>query len=357
MEISTDFLIIAILIQLIIIAILIILVFFKLNKFSLSSSSSSSHSSDPPPPPPLLPASLPIDLESDKKIDKKLADMQIKLDEISTELSITKKDQNKAIANLATLLADTVNTATATAATIAASATAPIISSELFDRYSDTDSMTKSEFLELDLDSSSPSPSSPPPVNESSTESKIIDYDHTSVIDLENSNAPEDDAAASASAPSIISASTAISPPHLNLNSNIHQSVNDDDGINKNMRFSKSYQNPNQYTNDQLNHHHHFNNSQHISGNMIKGQKTEDEHKEEINLRTQNVNENQNRDNKLAGLPLSNEKISNPEIDGIDKEILSALQRLGEVDYTNSNSNNNNELASKKNDRLNDSHT
>jgi len=350
MEISTDFLIIAVLVQLLIIAILIILIFFKLNKFSRSSSSS--HSSDPPPPPALLPPSLPVDMELDKRIDKKLADMQIKLDEISTELSITKKDQNKAIANLATLLADTVNTATATATTIAVSATAPIISSELFERYSDTDSMTKSEFLELDLDSSSPSsPSSPSPVNESSTESKNIDYDHISVIDLENSNAPDD--AASADAPSIVSTSTAISPPHLNLNSHIHQSVNDD-GVNKNMRFSKSYQNPNQYTNDQLNHHH-FNNSQHISGNMIKDQKTKDERKEEINFRTQNENQNQNPNNKLEGLPLSNEKISNPEIDGIDKEILSALHRLGEVDYTNSN--NNNGLASKKNDRLNDSHT
>lgn len=325
-EISTDFLIIAVLMQIAIITILILLILFRLKKFSHSPSSSSSA--------PPLPLPLPVDLDLNKKIEKTLTDIQIKLDEISAELSTTKKEQNKAIANLATLVADTVNTATGTAATVAASATAPIISSELFDRYSDTHS-PKSEFLELDLDSSSSA-------NESSNESKIKDSNHYTVINLEDSNHPTD-------ASSIKSASTAISSTHLTSSGHMEQSVKDD--IHKNIRFSEYYQNPKQYTNYQLNH---SNNSQHVSGNMIKGQKDQEGRKEENNnFRTQN--ENQNPSNKLEGLHLSNEKISNPELDKIDEEILSALQRLGEVDHANSN--NNKELVSKEDERLNDTNT
>jgi hypothetical protein len=52
------------------------------------------------------------------------------------------------------------------------------------------------------------------------------------------------------------------------------------------------------------------------------------EKKEEVDF-TQNQNDNEIKDLEIEKLPLANEKNSNPELDKIDEEILTALQRLG----------------------------
>ncbi|HSA74857.1 MAG TPA: hypothetical protein VLE21_01575, partial [Candidatus Nitrosocosmicus sp.] len=68
-----------------------------------------------------------------------------------------------------------------------------------------------------------------------------------------------------------------------------------------------------------------------IKENDVNGGRGEDqvEEKEEEEDFSQNQKYNEIKDLEIEKLPLASEKNSNPELDKIDEEILTALQRLG----------------------------
>ncbi len=313
-----------------IIAILIFTIFFKLNRFLHSTASSSSSSSSSVPSLPSLPLTSQNDIELDKKIEKKITDIQIKLDEISAELSATKKNQKEDVANLASVVADNVTAATTAAATVAVSVTAPIISSGLFDRYSDT-STPKAEFLELDLNSMSDVQAHKKP--------EILNPELRGIVDLKKSNA----VSSSSSSSSITSTLAQTSDSNLTLND--HTSHSDKtNNLYQNFHSTSENKSQNRNFNYPLTY---FNNPQNKTDKEQRNYEHDKDYKE---IEFPADKEDLNLNNKLSS---SNEKNSNPEIDRIDKEILGALQRLGGVDYTNSNDNNNNDSNPDKNDKLN----
>ncbi|HEU5119759.1 MAG TPA: hypothetical protein VFT71_02125 [Candidatus Nitrosocosmicus sp.] len=335
-----------------IIAVLIYTVFFKLNKINLGSLSSSTTKNT----------------ELDKKVEQKLMGMQIKLNEILTEISSATKEQKESISNMATAVkasvdavasvaaasTSTANTsATTSAATtaipyarrvstftltepfaspifttpnITASETASSISinnptrfmSGLFDR-SDDGYTRKSEFLDIDLDSDSSDPSNG---DSYSLGSKLQNQDD--LVDTQVIHGTTD-------AQSDISDPTALSGSNVcrfSTNSRHHYYPVAHDYLNyqrQDTDFAPSESSSSQF-------HDGDGTIRRIKENDIKGGRGEDqvEEKEEKEKDlSHDQNNNEIKEIEIEKLPLSSEKNSNPELDKIDEEILTALQRLG----------------------------
>ena len=352
-ELSTDILIIAIFVQMAIIAILIFTVFFKLNKINLASSSLSNTKNT----------------ELDNKVEKKLTGMQIRLNEILTEISSATKEQKESISKITTMVEATANTVASVAAAstitantpattspattaipyarrvsslrltqpftfpifttpnITASVNASAIStnnhtrfiSELFDRSDDVHSR-KSEFLDKDLDSDSSDPSNG---GSDSMGLKLQNQDvlvDTQVIHATTdpqSDIPDPTASSDSNSYRVINTNSRhhyYPLVHNYLNNNQHQDTD----------FAPSESNSSQF-------HDEDRTILRIKENDIKGGRGKDEveEKEEEEDLSQNQNNNEIKDLEIEKLPLASEKNSNPELDKIDEEILTALQRLG----------------------------
>jgi len=353
-EISSDILIIAILVQMAIIAILIFTIITKLNRNNPAFASSTKNT------------------ELDKKVDKKLTGMQIGLSQILTEISFATKEQKESISKLATLVAAAVadpsadvedealkseattdvsatpnafpitkdisyltkmepfasaTNATSTPMTSAISAKPSTFESELFDR-SDDSPIPKSEFLEIDLDHDSMDDPNKDPGSLDSELKKESD------VVKKSTYGPTDTKASIKSSDS-------------NLH---HHLIGPPD--------SRNYFHP--QTHNHLSRRQHYDNGISSSSSlgenvneMIHGLKENDIN---ANYKGDNLPQHQNYqetgDSYSEKSDLSPEKNSNPELDKIDKEILNALQRLGGMDNSDDNKNNKNDLGSNNKEKL-----
>lgn len=363
-EISSDILIIAIFVQMVIIAILIFTILTKLNRINPASASSSFKNT-----------------ELDKKVDKKLTGMQIRLNEILSEISSATKEQKESISSLAATVtsaaaaaaaatnpsADEARTYDATACVLTTSnifppntqnissltkmnqfasnanvdsAAATIDSTisinpskfatELFDR-SDDSSASKSEFLEIDIDHvqmKNPSKESDPRVSELQNAPEVV---HTAT------NTHSD------------------SIPGSIITSDCGSSQRDSVGP----AGSRHYYHHHPQT------HNHFNRRQYYDSVLPESSSLGNNADEMINgLRengdtssnnedntSQNQEFNNREDSDSEKLNISGEKNSNPELDKIDKEILIALQRLGGMS-TSDNPENRNDSSSSNRDKM-----
>lgn len=338
-ESYSDILIIAIFVQMAIIAVLIFTIFFRINR--------AYHT----------PASTPKYTELDKKVDKKLTGIQIRLGEILTEVSIATQEQKESISKIAAIVASDVNdrksettgslTTTsnrfpitndisflakmerfAPSSTNVNNATAPTIHtnpsrfvSELFDS-SDDSPIPKSEFLEIDLDHDSmvDDPNKEPDTLGSGLK-KASDVVHTPM------NGLPDDAPASIKSSDFASRHNPIA--HPSSRHYFHpQSPN----------HLKRRLQPFDYA---------------LTESSIVG-----EYADEMmpGLKENDIAQNQNyqkiEDSGSEKLDVSTEKNSNPELDKIDKEILTALKRLGGMDSSNENDNKENDSGSSKKEEI-----
>ena len=346
------------------IAILIFTVFFKLNKINLTSPSSSS---------------TPNNTELDKKVEKKLTGMQIRLNEILTEISSATKEQKESISNMAitvkaaadavasvaessTANADTTSTITA-ASTIAIPSTISISSptltepfaspvfitpniiasrtysaiftnnqtrliSGIFDRPDDGHSH-KSKFLDIDLDNDTLNTSNGESDSFVSKRQNQDDTVDTTVIHA-ITDAPSDmpDTVASSGPNSYRSINThsrhhyyALAPNYLN-----NQRQDTDFAPSKSSSSSPF--------------HDVEGTIRRIIDNNVNGDRAKDEVEEkEKETLFQDQNNNEVKDLEIKKLPSVSEKNSNPELDKIDKEILTALQRLGGIDESDDKDN------------------
>jgi hypothetical protein len=341
-EISSDILIIAIFVQMAIITILIFTILTKLYKSNPDSTSASSKNT-----------------ELDKKVDKKLTGMQIRLSEILSEISSATREQKESISNLAAAVAvapaapvvapaatdPTVGEACTTDATAGVSTsvnTFPItenissltrmnqfatsdnanaainsaisakpstFASELFDR-SDDFPVSKSEFLDIDLDHGS--------TGNHNKEPDTLDSELHKV-------------------PKVVHASTHTSPDTSDTSEAIKSSDSSSHHHPISPADSRHYYHPQS--------HNHYNRRQYYDGlssessnlgknidDIFRGSgKNDNNGNEEDNLsQRQDFNKKGDPDPKKLIIP--GEKNSNPELDKIDKEILIALQRLGGMD-------------------------
>lgn len=359
-EISSDILIIAIFVQMAIIAILIFTILTKLNRINPASAPSSSKNT-----------------ELDKKVDKKLTGMQIRLSEILSEISSATREQKESISSLAATVTSAppavptnpsafeyrtseatsglsttattfpldaknissftnmepiasgadVNAATTIDSTISANPSK--FATELFDR-SDDSSASKSEFLEIDIDHGpmkNTGKESDPRVSELQKVPKVVHattYTHSDSI------------------PGSIIASDS--------GSSHRDSIDPADS-------RHHYHHPQT--------HNHFNRRQYYDSVLSESSSLGNSADEMINgLRengdtcsnnedntSQNQEFNNREDSDSEKLNISDEKNSNPELDKIDKEILITLQRLGGMD-TSDNPENRNDSRSSHRDKM-----
>jgi hypothetical protein len=297
--------------------------------------------------------------------------MQIKLNEILTEISSATKEQKESISKMVTSVkvsGDTVtsapaantNTATTFSTTSAATTTAipyvrrvssltltepfvfPIFStpkiiasataspistnnptrfiSGLFDR-SDDRHTRKSKFLEMDLDSDSSGPSKG---DSNCLGSELQNQDDT--LDTNVIRAVTD---APSDIPDPIVSPVSNSFRSINTNSRHHYHPLAHNYLNKQFQgtdFAPSESNSSQF-------HDGDETIRRIKENDFKGgrgeDKVEEKNEEEEEDLSQNQEYNEIKNLEIERLPLASEKNSNPEIEKIDGEILTALQRLG----------------------------
>jgi hypothetical protein len=362
-ELSSDILLVAVFIQMAIIAILIFTVFFKLNKINLTFFSSSTAKNT----------------ELDQKVEKKLTGMQIRLNDILTEISSATKEQNESISKMATRVeaaADdiaslasanttTANKSTTTTTTAAATTAIPSVTrisslkltdqfaspylttpnvnasaaastnftnnptrfiSGLFDRSDEGHKYKhKSEFLDIDLGSDSSDPSNGDP---DSLGSKLQNQD-----DLVDTHVIHTTTEAQSDIPDLFASSNSKIHRFINTNSShcyhplSHNYLNDNNQIQDNdfAPSESSSSNSQFHVGDET--------IQRIKENDVnrdigEDQVEEKEGKEQEDF-SQNQNDNEIKNLRIEKLPLPSQKNSNPELDKIDEEILSALQRLG----------------------------
>ncbi len=352
-EISSDILIIAIFVQMAIIAILIFTIITKLNRNNPASTSATKNT------------------ELDKKVDKKLTGMQIRLSEILTEVSLATKEQKDSISKVSAMVAAAVAGSSAADAevrkpetTVSVSTTANILPitksisfltkmepfefatkananaaalasaitakpstfvSDLFDR-SDDSPIPKSEFLEIDPDLDSVGDPSKVPDTLSSELTKVSDIVHTSTHELP-----------------VTPASIKSSDSNLNYSPIV-------------LPESRHYFHPQTHNHINRPKHHDEESSESSSlgeniDYMIHGLNGNKIDKADNKTQTQNYQEVE-KETFSEKLDLSTEKNSNPELEKIDKEILTALQRLGGMDNSDDNDDNNNNLGSHDREKI-----
>jgi hypothetical protein len=348
-EISSDILIIAILVQMAIIAILIFTIITKLNKNNPAFTSATKNT------------------ELDKKVDKKLTGMQIRLSEILTEVSLATKEQKESISKVSAIVAAAVasspaanaevrkpettagvstttnilpitkdissltkmepfafaTNANASAAALASAITAKpsTFVSDLFDR-SDNSPIPKSEFLEIDSDHDSVGDPSKVPDTLSSEITKVSEVVHTSTYGLPYTPATIKSSDSNSNNPPIV------------------------------LPESRHYFHPQTHNNiNRLQHHGEVSSESSSLGenvdDMIRDAKGNNGNNNKGDNSTQNQNYQEVEEETYSEkLDLSTEKNSNPELEKIDKEILTALQRLGGIDNSDANDDKDNDLGS-----------
>lgn len=353
-EISSDILIIAIFVQMAIIVILIFTIITKLNRNNPASASATKNT------------------ELDKKVDKKLTGMQIRLSEILTEVSLATKEQKESISKVSAIVTAAVagsaaadagvhkpettvgisttanilpiskgisfltkmepfafaTNANANAAALASAITAKSSTfvTELFDR-SDDSPIPKSEFLEIDSDHDSVDHPSKVPDTLSSEITKVSDVVHTSPYELPYT-------------PASIKSSDSNSNHHPvdlpesrhyfhpQTHNNINRLQHRDEVSSETSRLDENA--------DDIN--------RGVNGNEIN-----DNNQGDTGSQTQNYKDIEKAYSEK--LDRSTEKNTNPELEKIDKEILTALQRLGGIDNSDDNDDNNNDLGSHNKER------
>ena len=339
-----------------IIAILIFVIFFKLNKSNFTYSTSST----------------PRNTELDKNVEKKLTGIQIRLNEVMTEISTTTKEQKESLSKVATTVAAaadsiasgaTANALTPSTSSLNAEATTVIpaaisntslISTEPFastvfatpsiyasvnassaiytnptrfisQLFSRTDKVhiIRPEFLDIDLDNDHSDKSNS---NSDSLGLKLQNHDYKDDTHVINSITAD--------------ASSGISEPTASSNSNSYH-------------FSSSSSSPNNSRRPYhpLNHNY-LDQRQDIDftfsepGSRIddvdriiqKNKENKDDSSSDRGEKKLFQNQSDNEKDFENIIPSStNEKNSNPELDKIDEEILTALQRLGGIDDPNDN--------------------
>ena len=326
-----------------IIAILIFIIFFKIKWINSTSTSVSKNT------------------ELDKKVDNKLTGLQVSLSEILREISSATKEQKESISKVASIVAaaaaaaagpTTITTVTApsaaevsnsasTAGVLTAADILPItesvsfstkmepfasapnvnaaipgkastLVSESFDRSEDSPT-SKSEFLEIDLD-------------------------HDSANDSNKENGPL--YAELQKGPEVVRTST-YGPPDTPASTNSKDSNSHHDSIGSS--DSHHYYHPQSH--NHLNRHQRYsdvlfesNSRTEYASEMVRNFKeTENNNNNKGESPSQNQNYHKIEDSDFEKLDLSSEKNSNPELDKIDKEILNALQRLGDIDSSDDN--------------------
>lgn len=350
-EISSDILIIAIFVQMAIIAILIFTIITKLNRNNPASTSATQNT------------------ELDKKVDKKLTGMQIRLSEILTEVSLATKEQKESNSKVSAIVAAAVSGSSAADAgvrkpetTVGVSTTANIFQttkgisfltkmdpfvfapkvnanadaaalasaitpkpstfvSDLFDRADDSP-IPKSEFLEIDSDHDSVDHPSKVPDTLSSELTKVSDVVHTSPYELPYTPSSIKSSDSNLNHPPIVLPESR-HYFHPQTHNHINRLHYHDEVSSESSRLGENA--------DDMNHG--------VNGNEINDNKKADNNSQNQNY--QDIDEAYSEK-----LDLSTEKNSNPELEKIDKEILTALQRLGGIDNSDDNDDNNNDLGS-----------
>lgn len=306
------------------------------------------------------PASTTKYTELDKKVDKKLTGIQIRLGEILTEVSIATQEQKESISKIAAIVAsdakDRKSEATAAGFTATSNsfpitndisfltkmerftspsttnvnnATVPTIPtnpsifvSELFDN-SDNSLVPKSEFLEIDLDHDSMV------YDSNKKEPDILGSEPKNISDIVHgpTSGISDDTPTSVKSSDFTPHHNLITPPS-----------------------SRHYfhpQSPN-----------HLNRRQQHYNDVLSESGSVGESADEMmpGLKENDLSQNQNyqkiEDSESEKLDVSTEKNSNPELDKIDKEILTALQRLGGMDSSNEIDNKENDSGSFKKEKI-----
>ena len=363
-----------------IIAILIFTIFFRLNKINVGSYTSSATKNT----------------ELDKNLEKKLTGIQIRLNEIMTEISMATNEQKESLSKVATKVAAaaaaaapadsiaygaassaaTTTTTTYTAkeaiaATVATTAipsatsissltlTNPFAStalpthglpassantsaiyanparivSGLFERSNDTHT-PRSEFLDIDLDNESSDTSNN---NLDSLDSKLQDQDDilvpTNVIHA-ISDASKDmlDPVASSSSNSYQHAETSSRHHHYHPLTHNYLNHRQDTDLAQSELTSR-------FVDPDL---------------TIQRDKEIDDNDNDNNRVEEDLFQNQNDNNDIKDfenkkLPsTANEKNSNPELDKIDEEILTALQRLGGINESDNDKDKSNDISNNK---------
>ncbi|HKR73937.1 MAG TPA: hypothetical protein VJR94_07480 [Candidatus Nitrosocosmicus sp.] len=349
-EISSGILIIAILAQMAIIAILIFIIFFKIKWINSTSTSVSKNT------------------ELDKKVDNKLTGLQVSLSEILREISSATKEQKESISKVASIVAAAAGPTTTAAAgptTTTTTVTAPS-DAEVSNSASTAGVLTAADILpitesvsfstKMEPFASAPNVNAAIPGKASTLVSESFDRSEDSPtsksefleIDLDHDSANDSNIESDAlyselqKGPEVVRTST-YGPPDTPASTNSKDSNSHHDSIGSS--DSHHYYHPQSH--NHLNRHQRYsdvlfesNSRTEYASEMIRNFK-ETENNNNNNNKGESPSQNQNyhkiEDSDFEKLDLSSEKNSNPELDKIDKEILNALQRLGDIDSSDDN--------------------